>query len=199
VACTDHGDLGALDKLTDELPDAIVVPGMELEATEGDFLVFSTDSQLINELTDFEGSVSLLTRDENVAIVWAHPCLSQHVDFAKLDGQKTKCGLPDEQALAAVLPHIDGIEYFNGTILDLAAFGLVKPTYFKNLGFLAKKYNLACTGGSDAREKELVSKVWTEFPASIKTIADFVHAIKEAKVRPDYDHEFFNTQIEYCR
>jgi PHP-associated len=199
VVCTDHGDLSALDKLMDELPDAIVVPAMELEATEGDFLVFSTDSKLINELTDFEGSVSLLARDKNVAVVWAHPCLSQHVDFAKLAGKNTEGGLPDEQALAAVLPYIDGIEYFNGTILDLAASGLVKPTYFKNLGYLGKKYNLACTGGSDAREKEMISKVWTEFPASIKTTADFVHAIKGAMVRPDYDREYFNTQIEYCR
>jgi len=199
VVCTDHSDLGALAKMVDELPGAVVVPAMELEATEGDFLVFSTDAGLIYKLTDFEGSVSLLGRDENIAVVWAHPCLSQHVDFAKLDGQNTESGLPDEQTLTAVLPYIDGIEYFNGTILDLAASGLVKPTYFKNIGYLAKKYNLACTGGSDAREKELISKVWTEFPAPINTTAEFVRAIKEAKVWPDYDHDFFKTQIEYCR
>ncbi len=197
VLCTDHGDIGAWRQLMKELPDALIIPAIEVEATEGDFLVYSSDAHFIEELTNFDASVSQLTEEENIAVVWAHPCLSQHVDFAKLEEKFPDRPLPDAQSLAGILPYIDGVEFFNGTILDLAASGLVQPTYFKNMNYLAKKHGLACTGGSDAHEQELWQKVWTEFPATLKTAADFVKAIKESKVKPGYDQEHFKTRIKY--
>ena len=196
VVCTDHGDIGAVHRLMKELPDTLIIPAVEVEADEGDFLVYSGEIGVIDELAHFEGSVSRLAKDAGIAVVWAHPRLSQHVDFAKLSENYPERGLPDEEMLMTILPHIDGLEYFNGTILDLAASGLVRPTYFKNMAYLAQKYHLARTGGSDAHQQELWLKVWTEFPEPLGGASDFVRAIKESKVRPNYDHDYFKTRID---
>lgn len=196
MLCTDHGSFRAMTLLMKELPDSLVIPALEVEAEEGDFLVYSTNLDYIFSLEPFDGSVMKLRRDETTAVVWAHPCVSQRVDLSKTNGATNgeRGGLDDAQ-ITAILENIDGLELFNGTMLSLAACGLVKPTYFSNLQYLARRHNLACTGGSDAHEEESWSKVWTEFLDPVETVSDFVRAIKERRVTPAFDQGYFHADI----
>ena len=197
VVCTDHGSMEATARLREVLPEALVIPGIEIEADEGDFLVYSTDADYLRSLEKFHGSVAEIRRDNETAVVWAHPCVTQRVDLSKTEKIRScDCGGLDREQIAVIMRHIDGLELFNGTLLTLATHGLIRPTYFNNLRYLAKVNNLACTGGSDAHEEEAWCKAWTEFHMPIRSVDDFIAAIKNRKVKPAYDREFFDTDVE---
>ncbi|MCB9487283.1 MAG: PHP domain-containing protein [Deltaproteobacteria bacterium] len=193
LLCTDHGTNEAYSRLSEALPNHLVIPAIEVETEEGDFLVFSDNVEYINSLKDFDGSITDLKSDDHTAIIWAHPCVNQResvepLTFAKNGPYRDE----DEERIAKIVHKVDAVELFNGTILSLAALGLVNQTYFDNLKLIAKRHHLAVTGGSDAHEEETWGKAWTEFPGPITSIADFILALKERRTRPDYDHDFFS-------
>lgn len=197
VCCTDHHSVMGPRRLLKETGGALVIPALEIETAEGDVLVYSSDMDYLESLLDFEGSVREVRRDETTCVIWAHPCVSQRESLVG-DKFPTKAPFPSalHEQIAAVMPHVDGVEIYNGTMLSLAAAGLLKPTYFKNLWYLSRYFETAATGGSDAHEVELWAKVWTTFPDTVNTVADFVAALRERRVRPDYDRAFFPPDLD---
>ncbi len=185
-----------MTRLRKELPDTLFIPAVEVEADEGDFLVFTEDTDYLLSMKSFRGSVRNIRRNADTAVVWAHPCVSQREDLSLIRRRGSDAGGLDEKELNLVARHVDGLEFLNGTMLSLADCGLVRPLYFKNLQHLARRYNLARTGGSDAHEEEAWFKVWTEFADRVDCVRDFVRAVKERRTRPNYDRAYFQTDID---
>lgn len=186
VTATDHGSVEACKKLRELLPDRLVVFGIEVTCQEGDFLVFSDDEAYLASLSDYPPTVKELRRDEQTAVIWAHPRVSQRAhswEAPKLDDVRQ------------VVPHIDGLEVYNGTMLSLHREGVLSRKYFANLVRIALEYSLAMTGGSDAHDEEMLFHCGTKFPKGTGNSPDFVRAIKERKVMPVYDHRFFGVHV----
>jgi histidinol phosphatase-like PHP family hydrolase len=188
---TDHGDAAACAILRDALPEVAIVFGVEVTTQEGDFLIYSTDEEYVRRQGVYAGSVAELRRDERTAIVWAHPRIPQ------VDGWTSPS--PQNPEIDLVLRHVDALEIFNGMMLHLATQGVVRPPYFDNLSYLAERYGVGLTGGSDAHEAESFLSAWTEFEGRIETPADVVRAIKEGRVRPFYDRDHYDVAIDLRR
>ena len=196
LVCTDYADLQAFEMLAACLPEAVIVPAVEVETEECDVLVYSEDRDYIRFLCGFKDSVDKIRHGRDTALVWAHPCVSQHEHLRRFHlTSDTKRQTRQEAVISKVLHHVDALEVYNGTMLSLAACGLVRQTYFDNLRYLADRFHLASTGGSDAHETETWAKVWTEFPEPVNSVRDFIRAIKGKKTTPDYDRKYFPTEV----
>ncbi|MCL4233519.1 MAG: PHP domain-containing protein [Deltaproteobacteria bacterium] len=201
ICCTDHHSLMATRQLQRELPDRLVIPAIEVDTHEGDVLVYSEDMDYLESLVEYDGSVRDLRRDEATCLVWAHPCVSQRVslvgaDFA--DAARVAAD-PNLNRVADVLPHVDGLEIYNGQMMSLFLENMLQPAYFKNLVYVAEVFRVACTGGSDAHEVENWGTVWTDFGAPLRSVRDFVRAIRERRVRPEYDRRIYPTNLGFER
>ncbi len=199
ICCTDHHNLMAARHLKRELPDKLVIPAIEVDTREGDVLVYSEDMAYLEGLIDFDGSVRDLRRDDGTCLVWAHPCVSQRVSLVGADFSDPARLVADPNLgrVAEILPHVDGLEIYNGQMLSLFLEGMLQPAYFRNLIYIAEVFQVACTGGSDAHEVETWGTVWTRFPAPLDSVRDFVRAIRERRVRPDYDRRVYPTDLGF--
>lgn len=186
---TDHGNARACEELELSCRHAAIVFGVEVTAREGDFLVYSLDSQYIRSLSVYQDSVTDLHRDKDTAIIWAHP----RVPHRESIGWASPCEQNGD--IDHVVAHIDGIEIFNGTMLGLAVNAVVQRTYFSNLLRIAQRANLAMTGGSDAHDPVHFYTAWTTFDEQVKTPQDFISALKEGRVEPGYDHNFYKINV----
>lgn len=187
---TDHGNTKACAVLEKHCPDSAIVWGVEITAKEGDFLVYSLDADYVKSLKVYQDSVNCLRKDDVTAVIWAHPRVP-HKKSMGWTSPQVKGEIIEE-----VVPFIDGLEIFNGTMLYLAATGVVKMNYFYNLRDLAKTYNLTLTGGSDAHEKGRFYTAWTDFPDDVKSPEQFVQALKNHNVKPNYSREFYKIDVQ---
>lgn len=201
ICCTDHHSLMATHHLKRELPDRLVIPAIEVDTHEGDVLVYSEDMGYLESLIEFDGTVRDLRRDDSTCLVWAHPCVSQRVSLVGADFSDASrvAADPNLARVADVLPHVDGLEIYNGQMLSLFIEGMLQPAYFRNLIYVAERFGVACTGGSDAHEPENWGTVWTNFPQPLGTVRDFVRAIRERRVRPEYDRRVYPTDLGFQR
>ncbi|MDP8256345.1 MAG: PHP-associated domain-containing protein [Candidatus Alcyoniella australis] len=183
ITITDHGSVKACARLSRDFPELCVLWGVEVTAEEGDFLIFSEDTDYLSSLTVFHRSVCDLRRDEHNAVIWAHPRVPQSSGWTGPD--------PISKEILEVARHIDGLELYNGTMLFLATMGSVRQVYFDRLQQIATSQKLTCTAGSDAHEKESFFKCWTTFPESADTPRRMIDALKQGKVVPHYDRERF--------
>ncbi|MCC6156615.1 MAG: PHP domain-containing protein [Deltaproteobacteria bacterium] len=201
ICCTDHHSLMATHQLRSVLPDRLVIPAIEVDTREGDVLVYSEDMDYLESLIDFDGSVRDLRRDETTCLVWAHPCVSQRVSLVGADFSDAArvAADPNLVRVADVLPHVDGLEIYNGQMLSLYLEGMLQPAYFRNLIYVAETFGVACTGGSDAHETESWGTVWTNFPERLGSVRDFVRAIRDRRVNPEYDRRVYPTDLGFER
>ncbi len=183
---TDFGTTQGYRELRDLVEDCLVIPGIEVRAQEGDFLVFTTDEEYLAGLPEKVASVSVLRRDAETAVIWAHPFVDQRAKTYEATS------LPEVEC---VVPYIDGIEIFNGTMIDLHKQQLLRTGYFQNLIRVATQMGLTMTGGSDAHEAEMMGHCFTSFSADIADTAAFVDALKCQHAWPGYDHDFFDVAI----
>jgi predicted metal-dependent phosphoesterase TrpH len=183
---TDFGSIEGNSELRDMLPECLIIPGLEVRAGEGDFLVYSDDEKLLASLPEKIDSVADLPRAENIATVWAHPFVSQRAKtYEAFD-------LPE---VGAVVRHIDGIEIFNGTMIGLHQQELLRHNYFQNLMRIALDAGLAMTGGSDAHEAGVLGHCFTAFSQEITDVSSVIAALKSHMTMPGYDTDFFMVQI----
>jgi hypothetical protein len=186
---TDHGNARGCDDLTMSCIQSNIIYGVEVTTPEGDFLVYSLDRDYVSSLTVYQKSVGSLLRNEETAIVWAHPRVPHKYDIG-WDSPND-----ENELISRIIQHIDGLEIFNGTMLSLAVKGAVQPAYFSNLMGISKRGNLCLTGGSDAQEIANFQTAWTEFPPDAKTPKDFIRALKTGAVKPGYDSEFYKIKV----
>lgn len=183
---TDFGTMRGVDELRERLPQCTVFAGVEVRAPLGDFLVFSTDEDYLRSLPANIDSVRDLRRDDQTAVIWAHPYISQRAKTYEVGS------LPEVEA---VLPYVDGLELFNGTMIRLNQQHLLQTGYFQNLMRIATEAGLTMTGGSDAHEPENLGHCFTRFSGEIGDAKAFVSQLKNRHAMPGYDHGFFSVEI----
>jgi predicted metal-dependent phosphoesterase TrpH len=163
VVITEHDyqwradELAELNARSDGL---VVLSGVEVSAREGHFLVYG--------LPDLEGvgaGVALadllkVVKDRDAAIVAAHP-FRWDQDFRQIVAQHG--------------PVFDGVELVSNN---------VTPETRAKAEALLKTTRMGVTGSSDGHDPEAVGCYYTEFPGEVKTIRDFVLALRRKEGRP---------------
>jgi hypothetical protein len=184
---TDFTSVDACRELRGLTPsDCLVVMGLEVRVPEGDFLVFSTDEEYLAGLPASLATIRDVRRAEDTAVIWAHPFVDQRAMTYEA---------PRLPEVRATVPFIDGLELFNGAMLDLNRQHLLRVGYFRNLIRIASDHGLAMTAGSDAHEPSLLGRCTTSYPDAAKDAAGLIGALKRGEVRPHYDYEFFGVRI----
>lgn len=164
VVITEHDALWDPDELAELASRAdglTVLSGVEVSAREGHFLVYG-----LTDLDDCRPGVRLKTllevvEDQGAAIVAAHPYRWDQ-DF-------------------------DGIVARHGAVFDAleVVSNNVMPEMRSQIeAMLERCPEMGATGSSDAHDPMTVGCYFTEFPGPIRTMADFVSALKSRSGRP---------------
>jgi predicted metal-dependent phosphoesterase TrpH len=163
VVITEHDEQWTSDELSELASRAdglVVLSGVEVSAREGHFLVYG-----LPDLKEIEVGMSL--RDliaeadrHGAAVVAAHPFRW---------GQ-------DFEAIAA--EHADGLAG-----VELVSNNVTPETRARTERLLGR-HSLGATGSSDGHQPEVVGCYCTEFPGPIRTMAEFVAALKRGEGRP---------------
>jgi hypothetical protein len=138
----------------------VILSGVEVSAFEGHFLVYG-----LPDLTDVRPGIRVrellkVVRRHEAAIVAAHPYRWDQ-DFDAIIEENG--------------PSFDGIE--------LVSNNVTPQTRAKAERLLSRK-PMGRTGSSDAHEAEVIGCYHTEFPGTIRTMADFVAAVRSGKGTP---------------
>jgi predicted metal-dependent phosphoesterase TrpH len=163
VVITDHDELWDPEELADlqaQAPDLVILAGVEIAAREGHFLVYGLDS-----LKEAPPGVRLadlldLARARGAAVVAAHPYRwNQPFDQIAETYGSALCGL------------------------ELVSNNVTTDTRRQTEAALSR-HGLNATGSSDAHEPAIIGCYATEFEATIRTMSDFVEALRSGRFRP---------------
>ena len=163
VVITEHDYQWKPDELADlnaRSDGLVVLSGVEVSAREGHFLVYG--------LPDLEGvrpGISLadllkVVKAQDAAIVAAHP-FRWDQDFRLIVAQHG--------------PVFDAVELVSNN---------VTPETRAKAEALLKATPMGATGSSDGHDPEAVGCYYTEFHGEVKTIRDFVQALRHQNGRP---------------
>jgi predicted metal-dependent phosphoesterase TrpH len=174
-------DSGATEGVV-ELRDAAVVgvlPGLELSTEEGHFLLFCEDLRFLNSLGSYVRSIATLPRRDDLALVWAHP-------WAYTPDGARRAPAANEPLTGQVLPHVHGIEVFNGNMALALGGEMLSKSYVRDVIELARGAGKAMVGGSDAHYPERFFSCWTEIevPPDSAQPGDLIQAIRGGRTLP---------------
>ena len=166
VVITEHDyqwkadELAELNAMSNGL---VVLSGVEVSAREGHFLVYGLPSL---EGAGVRPGIALrellrVVRDCDAAIVAAHPFRWEQ-DFRSL--------------IAAHGPAFDALE--------LVSNNHTPDTRARTAAVLKGSPSMGATGSSDGHEPEAVGCYYTEFPGDVRTMQDFVAALRSKAGRP---------------
>ncbi len=166
VVITEHDEQWPADELAElqsHRPELLVLSGVEVSAREGHFLVYGLPD--LNEVQP-----GILLRDllavvhaYNAAIVGAHPF---------------RWGQDFTQIVTDHGPVFDGLELVSNN---------VTPETRSDTAHLLQSYpTIGATGSSDAHQRSTIGCYYTHFEADIRSMADFVRALKSRRFRPGY-------------
>jgi predicted metal-dependent phosphoesterase TrpH len=163
VVITEHDlqwEEAELAELAKSAAPLLVFSGVEVSAREGHFLVYGLPSA--EEAPAGIELAELLTvvARHGAAIVAAHPFRWEQ---------------PFDEIVAEHGPVFDALELVSKNISRLTR---------SRTEALLQIYPMGATGSSDAHEIETIGCYFTEFPRPIRTIHDFVAALKERCGRP---------------
>lgn len=175
VTVTDYGTADAAPELERRLGGALVVYGAEIGTHEGQFLVFGADRKFMRALPPRLRTLDELERSSKLAVVWAHPRIPWRSGW--------RAPFPRQPLTKFIFERVDGVEYYNGAMLSMAARGGVEPKYHDELREQIERWNVAAVGGSGCQTEEGFLSAWTVFPR-LRTPQDFVTAIKDRAVKP---------------
>lgn len=164
VVITEHDalwDSEELSELSAKFDDITVLSGVEVSAREGHFLVYG-----LTDLDDCPPGVRLaellkIVRAQGAAIVAAHP-FRWDQDF--------------DAIVAEHGPVFDGLELVSNNVFPEMRVQIE--------AMLARYPNLGATGSSDAHDTMTVGCYFTEFPVPIRSMREFVAALKAKAGRP---------------
>jgi hypothetical protein len=163
VVITEHDAQWAPEELTDLSRQAnglVVLSGVEISAREGHFLVYG-----LPDLDGIEVGIALgdLIAEANrhgAAVVAAHP-FRWDQDFDSIAAE-----------------HRAGL-----TAVELVSNNVTRETRALTAQ-IARRLEFATTGSSDGHQPRVVGCYFTEFPGPIRTMAEFVAALKRGEGRP---------------
>lgn len=165
VVITEHDYQWTADELlglSDWAEGLVVLSGVEVSAREGHFLVYG-----LPDLSEAPAGIELadllrVVRRHDAAIVAAHP-FRWDQDF--------------EAIVAEHGPAFDALELISNNVTP--------ENRLKTEGML-QRFPMGATGSSDAHEPAVVGCYYSEFPASIRTMPEFVAALRSRLGRPMY-------------
>ena len=163
VVITEHDYQWRADELAELASRAgglKVFSGVEVSAREGHFLVYG-----LPDLDEAQPGIALgdllrLADRHRAAVVAAHPF---------------RWGQPFDAIVAQHGPVFQGVEYVSNN---------VTPETRALADALLKTTPMAATGSSDAHDAKTLGCYYSEFDAPIESLADFVSALREGRVRP---------------
>jgi predicted metal-dependent phosphoesterase TrpH len=163
VVITDHDELWEPDELAElqaVAPDLVILAGAEVSTREGHFLVYGLDT-----LDDVPPGVRLaelldVAEARGAAVVAAHPY---------------RWNQPFDELAARHARRLCGLELVSNN---------VSPETRRLTEAALARHGLRATGSSDAHEAGVVGCYATEFEAEIRTMADFVAALRSGRFRP---------------
>lgn len=163
IVITEHDEQWTqpeLDDLSSRADGLVVLSGVEVSAREGHFLVYG-----LPDLSDVGPGIRLrelvkVVRSRGAAIVAAHPY---------------RWGQDFDEILLDHGPVFDGLELVSNNVLSD-----MRP----RIARAASKHKLGVTGSSDAHDDWVIGCYHTEFAGPIRTMADFVAAIRSGQGRP---------------
>jgi predicted metal-dependent phosphoesterase TrpH len=163
VVITEHDyqwETDELAELAERAAPLRVFTGAEISAREGHFLVYGLPS-----LKDVPPGVSLaellaVVRRQEAAIVAAHPF---------------RWDQPFDEIVAEHGPVFDALELASNNVSVFTR---------SRTEALLRQFPMGSTASSDAHDLDVVGCYFTELPAPIDTIADFVAAIRSGQGRP---------------
>ena len=165
VVITEHDHQWERDELAElnrEAGGLVVLSGAEISASEGHFLVYGLPN--LDEVPAGVGLAELLATVERhgAAVVAAHP-------------------FRWDQDFEAIVERHGAV--FDG--IELVSNNVTRET--RTLAeALLKRRPMMATGSSDGHQSGVVGCYFTEFPGDVKTIVDFVAALKDGKGRPGH-------------
>jgi len=138
----------------------VVLSGLEVSAREGHFLVYG-----LPDASEVEPGIALadllkVVKGYDAAIVAAHPFRWEQ-DFAAI--------------LASHGPAFDALELVSNN---------VTPENRAKVEAVLKGTPMGSTGSSDGHDPDAVGCYYTEFPGEVRTIGDFVRALRARQGRP---------------
>jgi len=163
VVITDHDYQWQADELAElnrEAKGLVILSGAEISAREGHFLVYG-----LPDLNAVPAGVALadllaVVKRHQAAVVAAHPFRWEQ-DFGEIVDQH-----------GAVF---DGVE--------LVSNNVTRETR-KLTERLLERRPMAATGSSDGHQPDVVGCYYTEVPGDVRSMAEFVAALKSGKGRP---------------
>ncbi len=166
VVITEHDHQWSEDELAElnqSSPNVLILSGAEVSAREGHFLVYG-----LPNLDDVPAGVTLrnllkTVKAHDAAVVAAHP-FRWGQDFDEIVSEH-----------GAVF---HGVEYVSNN---------VSPETRASTDRMLKRNPMPRTGSSDGHQPEIVGCYYSEVDAPVRTIADFVAALKAGKVRPQHN------------
>ncbi len=165
VVITEHDHQWSVRELADLSQQAgglVVLSGAEISTRQGHFLVYGLPN--LDEVSpgiDVKDLVAIVRRHD-AAIVAAHPFRWDQEFHAIVDD----CG-----------PVFDALELVSNNIT---------PETRALTQSAVTKYGLGVTGSSDGHEPPVVGCYYTSFPDTIRTMADFVRALRSRTGRPGH-------------
>jgi hypothetical protein len=163
VVITEHDAQWQPDELADLARQAnglVVLSGVEVSAREGHFLVYGLPDLNGIEVGIRLGDLIAVADGRGAAVVAAHP-FRWDQDFEAIAAEHGR-GLA-------------GVELVSNN---------VTPETRSLTSRLAKRLGLPTTGSSDGHQAGVVGCYRTEFPGPIRTMAEFVAALKRGEGRP---------------
>jgi predicted metal-dependent phosphoesterase TrpH len=163
VVITEHDYLWEPHELADlnaKADGLVVLAGVEVSAREGHFLVYGLTNPFEAGPGITLAELLKVVRRQDAAIVAAHP-FRWDQDFRQIVAQHG--------------PVFDAIELVSNN---------VTPETRAKAEALLKKSPMATTGSSDGHEPNAVGCYYTEFPVEVKTMRDFIQALRNRTGRP---------------
>ncbi len=161
VAVTDHDSMAVRRRLREGVqPNGLtVVFGLEYSTSQGDFLVFALQAEILPPLLSAPELLARV-RDLGGVAVAAHP-------FRRVRPA-------DESILKPGLcPIVEGVNGRNTAEENEAAYAL------------AERRGLALVGGSDGHTLDEIGRVATRFEEPIRSRLDLIAALKSGRFRPE--------------
>lgn len=164
VVITEHDHQWDADELADlnaRAGDLVVLSGAEISTRQGHFLVYGLPDLREAPAGIDVGALIALAKRHEAAIVAAHP-FRWDQDFHAI--------------VAEHGPSFDALELVSNNVTEL--------TRRRTAELLRKHPSMAATGSSDGHQDEVVGCYYSEFPGPIRTMADFVAALRNRQSRP---------------
>jgi len=157
LAVTDHNTLNGAHRAMRKCTDLTIIPGMEIETSEGHILALNV-TKVVKKSPDFSETIENIHELGGIAVI-AHP-------FSLLKP------LVDVDILAT--SGLDAVEVANATSFPYSLMT-------RKSKILAERLGLPMTGGSDAHLSTVIGRSYTIVDSDSRDVSDILEAVRKGR------------------